>query len=167
MHSLVSKVGKSIDKVCNGSKTTHHRLIRLRSFGLTVGVRVVGLEFLERIATYSYAMVTLVLISMWRGFPSVKYSVSIHNTQAAPYDHAHWFCFSVRRSREGSLDCMQAHSGPLPLSVQFRKDLSMMNGMPQTNQKCPSLLGIEHAPPNHQSEPLMIGLVMSVKRVSD
>ena len=88
MHSLVSKVGKSIDKVCNGSKTTHHRLIRLRSFGLTVGVRVVGMEFLERIVTYSYAMVALVLISMWRGFPSEKYSVSIHNTLAAPYDHA-------------------------------------------------------------------------------
>ena len=43
----------------------------------------------------------------------------------------------------------------------------MMNGKPQTNQKCHSLLGIGHAPPNHESEPLMIGLVMSVKGVSD
>ena len=42
MHSLVSKVGKSIDKVCDWSKTTHHRWIRLWSFGLAICVRVVG-----------------------------------------------------------------------------------------------------------------------------
>ena len=111
MHSLVSKVGKSIDKVCDGSKTAHHRWIRVWSFGLIVGVRVVGLEFLVRVVAYSYAMVTLDLFSMWRGFPSEKYSVSIHwpNTQAAPMPMPVDFCYSVPRSRGGSLDCMQVN----------------------------------------------------------
>ena len=78
-----------------------------------------------------------------------------HSTRTQ--SQARWNQLLFAKSRGGSLDLMQTHSGPSVFLVSFCKDLARTVGTPQSNQKWP--LAWESNPvlstyrPNHWTIP--------------